>query len=382
MQKQLNITLLTERLEERGLTQTALASALGLTKAAVSKWLKGLSFPRPAELLKLGKHLELKYAELVEPAKLENEPLIAFRKRATCKTTEKHIAHAKDMGIFLEPLVEYLDFDKFISPPKLKNPSTDYAYLQALVKKLRRELDLADSAPINVEHMMKKFEEHQAVIVPAMWGKKDMHENALHIYLPKSETTWIYLNLDSEVHDFLFWMTHEFGHVLSVDLLERGLLDEAEDFADAFAGAMIFPEAAAKACFSHYEVSRSDSSRIDVLVSFAKTYVVSPYSVYKEIQKYADAQGMNFEECKQTALHQRIAIFKRAYATVSEILFKGDTPTADHFMRVAQEEYGTDFYKALGKYLNASKSPPSYIRKVTDVSLVDAQAFHEALVTT
>lgn len=55
----------------------------------------------------------------------------------------------------------------------------------------------------------------------------------LHIYLPDSMTTWIYLNLDTDAHDFKFWMAHELGHVFSPDL--RG--EPAEDFADAFAGA-------------------------------------------------------------------------------------------------------------------------------------------------
>ena len=67
------------------------------------------------------------------------------------------------------------------------------------------------------------------MLIPVLWGARDRHENALHIYLPGSATTWVYLNLDSEVHDFKLWMAHELAHVLAPGL--RG--DLGEDFADS-----------------------------------------------------------------------------------------------------------------------------------------------------
>ena len=59
MGKSLNILLLKQTLTEKGLSQTLLADELGLTRAAVSKWFTGRAFPRPAELLRLGKLLGL-----------------------------------------------------------------------------------------------------------------------------------------------------------------------------------------------------------------------------------------------------------------------------------------------------------------------------------
>jgi len=67
---------------------------------------------------------------------------------------------------------------------------------------------------------------------------------ALHIYLPDSQTTIVYLNLDTKLFDFKFWMLHELGHVKT-----RGLLDPAatEAFADSFAYAPLVPKAIAEA---------------------------------------------------------------------------------------------------------------------------------------
>ena len=90
---------------------------------------------------------------------------------------------------------------------------------------------------IRFEHLIGFFNELQAVIIPVLWGNKENHENALHIYLPASMTTWIYLNLDCRIHDFKFWMAHELGHIHAPTLQSEA----GEDFADAFAGALLVP---------------------------------------------------------------------------------------------------------------------------------------------
>jgi hypothetical protein len=118
------------------------------------------------------------------------------------------------MGRRLRHLVPYLPFDRFVRPPTLKQPSTDYHYLQDLAAQVRREIGVVDGKALDFHHLIKRFQHLQTVLVPVLWGHKEKHENALHIFLPDSTTTWVYLNLDVEVHDFKFWMAHELGHVL------------------------------------------------------------------------------------------------------------------------------------------------------------------------
>ena len=92
-------------MQAKGLSQTSIADTLGVTRAAVSKWMRGQAFPRPAELLKLGKLFELGYSQLVVSATPSpSEPLIAFRRRAGTKTTPEYIANAKQMGRLLNPV--------------------------------------------------------------------------------------------------------------------------------------------------------------------------------------------------------------------------------------------------------------------------------------
>lgn len=381
MERQLNRELLQQTVASKGLTQSALADKLGVTKAAVSKWFIGKSFPRPPELLKLGKVLGLGYAQLVQAAtSSSNEPLVAFRKRRGTKTTPEHLTHAQEMGRLLGPVVKHLPFDQFISPGRLRNPVLDYGYVQALVIELRKDLKMEPTGPIEFTDLIGKFKELQAVIVPVMWGQKDRHENALHIYLPESKTTWIYLNLDSHLHDFKFWMAHELAHVLALDLLTSETMEQAEDFSDLLAGALLFPEAVAKPAYGGYMALHSAALRLDLVVETARAHVISPNSVYREIENHARAHNLDFIPLAQPALFRAIADFKKEYPSVSEHLFDGKKPSADHFMRVCGEVFKTPIFAALGAYLKEIPQADGLVSRILDVPLADAKELRQALV--
>lgn len=379
MEKQLNVANLEKAAETLGMSQSAIAGSIGITRAAVSKWFNGKSFPRPAELLKLGRLLELRPGDLVLRTAQREQPLVAFRKRASCKTTDLHMERARNMGRYLQPLVAHLDVDELIGPPSLKNPSCDYRYLQSLAARIRRELDIAEKEPFEFTELIDLFHQHQAIIVPTLWGHKSKHENALHLHLPESRTTWIYLNLDVEIHDFKFWMAHELGHVLTVDLLRDGRLDQAEDFADAFAGALLFPEPLAKRAHVDYEKANDDDDRLNTLGEWAEKHTISPFSVYREIEKYALAHGKDSTPLEGKVLHAYIAAFNKRFQTLSEALFAGTAPTADHFMRIAQENFGTGIYSALGSYVKVHDPGPGVIATILGVTPMDAKAYLEAL---
>lgn len=378
MEKKLNTARLQEAAESQGLNQTAIADALEVTRASVSKWFTGKSFPRPAELLKLGRLLGLGHKDLVERLSPREEPLVAFRKRGSCKTTSEHVERARDMGRFLKPLVPYLDIDEFIGPPSLKSPSCEYRYVQDLAARIRRDLNIAENAAFEFTDLIRLFHDHQAIIIPTLWGPKTRHENAIHIHLPESQTTWIYLNLDVEIHDFKFWMAHELGHVLTIDLLRENRIEEAEDFADAFAGALLFPEPLAKGALAEYKKARTDSARLKVLGKWAEDHMISPNSVYKEIEKHAVATGSSFSVIKGSMLHAFIATFNKNYQTLGDYFFDGNLPTADHFMRIVQDAFGTKVYSAISQYVREKEPGAGTIATILGVNPMDARGYLEA----
>jgi len=375
MDKVLNIKNITRAMEKAGLSSAKISQNLGVSREAVSKWFSGKSQPRPDKLLKLALTLDLKLDELTLKVDDPTEPVIAFRKRGSTKTTEAHIARAKDMGRMLSALVPYLPYDLLVQPATLKSPTADYDYIQQVASKLRAEIGVMPNDELSFNHLIKKFNDLQAVIVPVLWGKKVQHENALHIYLPESMTTWVYLNLDVEVHDFKFWMAHELGHVYTPEL--RG--KEAEDFADALAGALIFPETLAATAYNDIMRSRTDKSRVVKIRNIADCYSISMISVYYEVNKFANRHNKEVVELDKAKLFGANTNFNKQYLTVSQILFSTDKPTVQAYVQTSSDLFTSPIFEVLKVYLLEHNKPASYVQCIFNTPLLDAKGIHAEL---
>ncbi len=370
--RSLDVSKLDHALATRGLSQTTLASEVGVTRAAVSKWFRGESFPRPDKLLKIALAVGLAYEELVSEgtANEPNEPIVAFRKKGARKTTEAHIARAKDMGGLLARLVPYLPGEPLTAPPALRAPTRDYAYVQRVAQDVRRKIGVADAQALEFGDLIEHFERFSVVLIPVFWGDRKAHENALHVHLPASGTTWIYLNLDSQTHDFKFWMAHELGHVISPTL--QG--DEAEDFADAFAAAILFPEECAAAEYKAIARKSNPGSIVNHLKSVAEKFMISPITVFEQIRQYAHATDQPAVALDAKAIFPVTTKFNQQFYTIRETLFDGEEPTAASYIAKAEEIFHTSFFKVLSAYLRDSDAGAGYVQAVMNLSLVDSKA--------
>lgn len=374
MQGALNLIVLKDAMQRAGLNPAGLAKKLDVSREAVSKWLNGQSLPRPDKLLKLALLIGLKFDQIVIKADGQTEPVVAFRKKGAHKTTAQHIGHAKEMGWLLRPLAPFLPFDELIRPATLKQPSCDYDYVQKVAAKIREEVGITPTEPIDFRHLLKKFGELQAVLIPALWGTKELHQNALHIFLPDSMTTWVYLNLDSEVHDFKFWMAHELGHILAPSLLG----DEGEDFADAFAGALLFPRQLAKDAYRQVIAAKNKGAQINLIKHIAEANIISPITVYYEMNHFAKQADLATIDLAN-AIYGAAKNLSKTYYSVSESLFEGKAPDAARYIQVAETQFHSPFFKALKAYLVENDKGAGYVQAVLDVPLLDAKAIYEIL---
>lgn len=366
-------------MEQAGLNQTAIAQELGVSKEAVSQWLNDKSFPRPNKLLQLGKLLRLRFDDLV----IKQDPFapkVAFRKMKGTKTTAQHVEKAQVMGTYLRQLVPYLPFSTLEMPPILKSPVCDYDYLRQVADKVRSEIHVDATDTIDFTHLIKRFRDLQAVIVPVLWGSKQRHENAVHIYLPDSQTTWVYLNLDTNVHDFKFWMAHELGHCLSPDL--EG--EEAEDFADAFAGSLLFPHELAEAAHASISAQSSPAKMISHVIDLASTQTISPYTVLFQVNRFAFTYGK--PEFKfDNAFHGAVTNFNKKYLNLSDALFgrkdpdETRKPDARQYIEETGGAFETPIFEILRDFLSQQKKGPGFIQTVLDVPLLDARSIHAEL---
>jgi transcriptional regulator with XRE-family HTH domain/Zn-dependent peptidase ImmA (M78 family) len=374
MDKRLNIDNLTNAMEQAGLNSPALARELSVTRESVRKWLSGESFPRPDKLLRLGKAVGLAFGELVIKEDIHT-PVVAFRKMRGTKTKDHHIENAQTMGRMLRHLVPYLPFDVLAMPPVLKEPSKKYDYLQQVTKMVRQEIHVGTVETIDFSHLIRHFSKLQAVVVPAMWGSKKVHENATHIYLPDSQTTWVYLNLDVNIHDFKFWMAHELGHCLAPEL--RG--DEAEDFADAFAGTLLFPHELARKAYTMVSKLRGIKKKLEAIMQMADEHTISPWTIYKQTNFFATTEDLTPLQL-EPEIHKWITRFNQRYLNVSATLFDGKMPPeASDFIDVTTDAFETPFFHVLGRYLKETHKGPGYVQTVMDIPLLDARGLHDAL---
>jgi transcriptional regulator with XRE-family HTH domain len=360
-------------LAARGWTQDQLAEAIGESPQVVSNWMQGKNFPRPAKLLKLATSLRLGFDQLVKPD--IDQPVIAFRKKAGTRTTEEHVVKATAMGFLLKPLVSHMPGRQALHTT-LSVPSTEYSSLQLAVAQVRERLAISAHMVLKYEHLIQEFKLNDAVLIPVLWGEKQNHKNALHILLPSEQVTFVYLNLDTHLEDFKFWMAHELAHVYTPDLAGT---NEGEDFADAFAGALLFPQACAEATYAKAaKAGTRASDMLSVLLESASEHSISINTVFLQVQAYAKAKGLALLALDQRQLHStRNSVRTRL---VSEALFQPSPPRPDELIATTGRLFQSHFFVALKQMLIEHGTGPGYVQQVLDIGLQDAAGLHSALV--
>jgi transcriptional regulator with XRE-family HTH domain len=372
MQKTLNHEAVKKALQDCGWTQKDLAREIGVTAQAVTNWLRGIDFPRPDKLLKLATSLKLGFKDLVI-VDTKDQPVIAFRKKGSAKTTDAHVLKAMAMGSLLSPLVSFLP--KFHAlRVSIASPVIKYDTLQATAQEVRTFLGINDGAVLSYENLIDQFNANGAVIVPVMWGEKNCHKNALHIFLPKEQATFIYLNLDTRLEDFKFWMAHELAHVYTPHMAGSVA---GEDFADALAGALLFPKSIAEVVYQEVIRQRSIQGEIRVLKRHASLHSISLFSVFCEINRYAKSQSLPVLRCKEKDVHA-IRQVQRG-KLMSEILFKDSPPATSAYLTVTQQVFKSDFFVALKKMISQLGTGPGYLQQIMDISISDALTLHREL---
>ena len=369
----LNIPSIQNAMKNNGLSGRKLAEQLNVSPQTIANWLSSESFPHPSQLLKLALRLRIEFDELIIQATPDaDEPRVAARARLNRVLSDATLAELKGMGKLLEQMVDYLPFDTLESPPRLTNPVTEASYLQQVSQKVRSDIGVNAFEPVKFEDLVERFAKHKAVLIPVLWGKKEGHENAIHILLPKTGTTWVYLNLDTYLPDFKFWMAHELGHVYSPSL--NGT--DAEKFADAFAGALLFPHTVASMAYEELSTKRSPTSKVKVLDDYAARYGISSYSVFKEANGYAGTKKLDLIKIPQALLHGGRNVTNQMNGTIAEVLWHGKLPQPKEYIKVSTKIFKTPFFDVLGKYIQEKNKSSNFVHAVLDVPLLDAKALH------
>jgi hypothetical protein len=237
-------------------------------------------------------------------------------------------------------------------------------------------MGLVNKAVIKYKDLIAKFARLHAVIVPVMWGERQNHGNALNIHLPDSSVTWVFLNLDSNEVDFKFWMAHELGHALAPKL--DG--DEGEDFADAFAQALLFPQESVAELRQELRRRRSVQSRINLIKQVAESRLISPLTVRRALEDFEGSADLDITDLGDERVFMAVMTrFAKKHDIVSEQLFGKNAALPKKYVRVCEDTFKTQFFKALAAYCHDNDSAANYIHGVLRMALPDAKALAEEL---
>lgn len=372
--KSLSAVTVHSRMQQLGMSAASLAEQIGVSRQTVSNWLNGRDLPRPDKLLRLSLALKLALSELVE-AEPRPVPVVAYRMSTTRKARDVHYERAVAKGEALEALVGHLPFDSFVQPEQIKNPKADYAYVQSVASSLREGLELQEVDRVWFTDLIGRFKDLQSVIVPVLWGKQESHANALHIYLPQHSSTWVYLNLDSNEFDFMFWMAHELAHAYTSALCGT---DAGEDFADMLASALLFPEPCATMAYETLSATANQRALIDAIVSEALERHISVYTVFKQVNAYAAHHSLPLVDVNQRGLHGTRHTIAAATKTIREIIFGDEKPSREYIAK-CEEAFDTPVFKAMSAHIRATGAPASFVQHILDIPFSDAQALHAEL---
>lgn len=267
------------------------------------------------------------------------------------------------MAALLKPLVDYLP-EKRALHMSLPSPLTAYLPLQDAVTQVRNKLGVGKQTVLGYEHLIKEFRDNDALLIPALWGEKKNHKNALHILLPDKSVTFVYLNLDTHLEDFKFWMAHELAHVYTHELAGT---NEGEDFA----GALLFPQGCAEVAYAQATQAHGEPAVMKSLIAHTHAQTISLYTVFRQVQNFAQAKGLQALPLTDGQIH---AVRSNQHTgLVSEALFQPMPPHAEGLIAITANLFHSDFFVALKTLLVERGTGPGYLQQILDMGLRDCR---------
>jgi transcriptional regulator with XRE-family HTH domain len=372
LKQRLNHSLINQKLKSSGLNQADLAKKLDVSRESVSNWFSEDSFPRPRHLLALSNLLDLDYSEMVIEEPDENEPVYAFRKVHDTVHSAEEVEEVKEIGYSLEKLIPFIKLNSFKTT--LSNPKNNVFYMSEIVKDFKNRFDIK-STLIEFEEIQKIFSGCNAFVIPVLWGESENKTNSIHIHLPESMTDWIYINLDSFIYDYKFWMIHELSHLITPEIKDEL---ESESFADNFAAEFLFPLDEAE-IFVKSLKSFNTEDILPLLFNKAIDLYISPYTIYKQINKYLHSVDHELIDIPKIVDTFKEKLLLKKNITLTEFFFNKKLPEPEEYVNLIEKYFSKDFISALKSYSINESFSVGFVQNIFHISLLDARNIYLVL---
>jgi len=108
--------------------------------------------------------------------------------------------------------------------------------------------------------------------------------------------------------------------------------------------------------------------------------VVSPLTVYYEINKYAkyiDRPEIDLETNRE--IYKATTVFNKEYHTVSQYVFNNKKPTASEYISCPKKLFESPFFDTLSAFLKDNKKSAGFIQSILNLPMADAHYLYEEL---
>ncbi|MDA3832455.1 MAG: hypothetical protein PF495_03575, partial [Spirochaetales bacterium] len=189
---------------------------------------------------------------------------------------------------------------------------------------------------------------------------------ALVIHLQKLHMFCLYVNVETKVCDFTFWLIHELAHILTPELSK----EDSEMFADSFAGALLFPEARAKALSEELSSISNVGLKVNRILEEAKILGVAPICICKEINRFLAEYN---EPVLDFDTYGASSNFLKFVPLLSDLLFEAKLPSAQKYVEETSSYFGSAFWDALSVWVIENNKTSSAVQTVLNIPLSDAK---------
>lgn len=368
----LNIKLVQEKRKECGLSGAELAVLCGVSREAVSNWLNGDSEPRPSKAVKLASALGLTLREVLGAPQESHEPVVAYRTRLNREVSGDAAEAAQELAESVRRLRPFLPKRVSICAPRDDEPKANEAHVRSIALEMRDRVGLSEHDVVEERHLLELFRHFGAILVPVLWGfDRENHENALSVYLPDVGTSFVLFNIGCKSEDYLYWLSHEFGHCLSLHALQG---KPGEDYAEFFAQQFLFTSALAVDC-SQEIGSRTGAAAFKVTEAWAERHGISSVTVLRAVDRYRAAKSLPLEKLESPAFWKRYEVAKKSSVPVIRRLCGVDAPKTSALIALAKSKFRSPVYEALGKLQRAEGGrSPTVIQSTLMLPFEEAMA--------
>lgn len=355
----------------QGLSQSSLAERLGVSREAVSQWLRGKKVPRPAKLLGLGKLLGLPFKELVlEEIDVLAAPQVAYRTNRKKKVKEQDLGDANDMGEGLRLLSPYLPPPSVTEPLTFAEPSVERPFVRQAAQYLRKLLATGTDGKVELDALIAQIVAQDIYLIPVLWGPNG--HDGLKVRLPAERRTFIYINLDKKWTDFRFWLLHEWTHVLSPQMESN----DSEVLADLLPAEVLYPESSAHRFLKGRSAKVPESHWIVGLMAEAQANEISSVTVWKQVlvaaaEKQTPIPDLDIYPAEGNRL--------RSTPTVASMIFDSETPEVGRYLDQVGQTFQTPVFGALARMIKEKGVGPSFVERILKVPLGDAGGIYRYL---